>query len=281
LSGQSGGLKVNEPVPGGYDWTSIFHVLEDHGIPWGYYWQDVPFAPLFSGINIERVREFSISFFDHARNGTLPQVTFVEPNFQMNDDHPPRHPMMGQAFLASIYAALADSPLWKKLLFVITYDEHGGYFDHVSPPKTKDDRAAAGFDQLGFRVPTLVAGPYVKKGHVSSTVRDHSSVIAHICRMFNLPHLTARDAAANDLFDLLDTDRLAAGRPRKPAVLPAIEVDADSLPRFCFGGNEDLHRMVDTGVLERRWDRRDKMMDDVCAIGEALDRLNAGRLIKG
>src|SRR5262249_39760005 len=150
-------------------------------------------------------------FFDDAKNGKLPAVTFVDPNFGRNDDHPPCHPVFGQQFIASVYAALAASPLWNQLLFVVTYDENGGYFDHVAPPKAPDDRAREGFDQLGFRVPAVIAGPYVKSGHVSSTVRDHTSIIAHIRGMFNLPPLTARDAAANDLSDLLDEKRLAAG----------------------------------------------------------------------
>jgi phospholipase C len=281
LSGQSGGFKGNQVTGGGFGWKSIFHVLEEHSVPWVYLYQDLPFAPLFKDINVDRVRSFTLEFFDHAKNGTLPPVTFIEPNFSLNDDHPPHHPLLGQQFLASVYSALANSPLWENVLFVVTYDEHGGYFDHVSPPKTVDDRAADGFDQLGFRVPAIVAGPYVKQGYVSSLVRDHTSVLAHIRNMFNLPTLTMREAAAMDLSDLIDNERLAAGNPRKPAVLPAIEVDESTLPALCFGGEEDvdLHRAADAGVLDKRWDRRGFVRDDARAIGEALDKHGGGRFL--
>jgi len=276
LSGQSGGFKTNKLGSGGkFGWPSIFTQLENAGIDWKYYFQDLPFAPLFEDVNIDRVRLYNADFFRDAEEGTLSPITFVEPSFSLNDDHPPHHPILGQQFLATVYNALAQSPLWDNLLFVVTYDEHGGYYDHVAPPKTADDRASDGFDQLGFRVPTLVAGPYVKRDHVSSVVRDHTSVLAHISNMFDLPPLTARVAAANDLSELLDAGRLATRSPRPPAKLPAVEVDLQSIPQICFGGEEDvdLHRIADEGSLVSRWDRRHLIMDDAVALRDAMNRL--------
>ena len=113
-------------------------------------------------------------FFDLAQKGKLPSFTLIDPDYQASDDHPAHNIQRGQAFVASVYKALAESPAWSKTLLVITYDENGGFFDHVVPPKTTDDNAE--FAQLGFRVPAFVIGPTVKKGYVCKTVLEHSSV---------------------------------------------------------------------------------------------------------
>ena len=216
----------------------------------------------------------------------LPSVSFVEPAFTANDDHPPHHPMLGQAFLGSVYAALAASPQWDSCLLIVTYDEAGGLFDHVPPPRAVDDRAEQGFDQLGFRVPTVVAGPYVKRGHVSSVVRDHTSVLAHLDRMFGLEPLTARSAAAEDLGELIDEERLAAGDPAPPAALPAVEIDESMIDDACYRARRepahtDIERLADAGFFAPALDRRREVRDSLHAIGEALDRLNAGRIRRG
>src|SRR5262249_26126421 len=147
-----------------------------------------------------------------AAAGKLPPVTYIDPMFTANDDHPPHHPLLGQQLIAATYQALATSPHWERCLFVICYDEHGGFFGHVSPPSdAADERAADGFNQLGFRVPTLVIGPYVKQGYVSSVRRDHTSALRHIENVHGLAPLTMRDAAATDLSECLDEARLASG----------------------------------------------------------------------
>jgi phospholipase C len=284
-SGQSGGLSQNIlPEQGGINWPSIHHRLSDAGVSWAYYYQDLPFVPLFKGVEIEgTIRRVSSDFFDDAAAGRLPSVCFVEPAFTANDDHPPHHPMLGQAFLRAVYGALAGSPQWENCLFLVTYDEAGGFFDHVPPPRAVDDRAEAGFDQLGFRVPVVVAGPYVKQGYVSSVVRDHTSLIAHLDRMFGLEPLTARSAAAEDLGELLDMERLAAGDPAPPADLPAVEIDESMIDDACYGarrapGHTDIERLADAGFFAPALDRRGELRDSLHGIGEALDRLNAGRI---
>jgi len=286
LSGQSNG-RINNDFPdnGGFDWPTIFHVLDEASIEWAYYYQDLPFVPLWKGIETKgRVKRYFPEFFTDAENGTLPPVVFVEPDFSTNDDHPPHHPMLGQQFLASVYAALAASPQWKNILFTITYDEHGGFFDHVSPPTTADDRAVEGFDQLGFRVPTIALGPYVKQGHLSSVVRDHTSIIAHITEMFGLEPLTARSAAATDLSELLDLDRLERGEPLPPPELPAVEVDESMVRAAVLDRRSepvDIEIAADAGHIPAHLDGRSQRLETLYGIGDALDRLGAGRIRRG
>jgi hypothetical protein len=102
----------------------------------------------------------------------------------------------------------------------------------VPPPTTADDTLAKfgkpGFEQLGFRVPTMVIGPYVKQGNVSSVQYDHTSALRHLQNTFGLGGLTARMDAANDLADCLDIDRLARGEPAAPIELP--QFDSDDWP---------------------------------------------------
>jgi phospholipase C len=283
-SGQSGGRMNNAFQQA--DWPAIQHRLNDAGIPWAYYYVDLPFVALFRDLPAQGfIKQFTGNFFDDAAAGTLPPVTFVDPGFtdNGNDDHPPHHPIRGQAFLASIYAALAASPQWNNSLLVITYDEAGGFFDHVAPPLAADDRAEAGFDQLGFRVPTVVAGPYVKKGHVSSVVRDHASVLAHLGGMLGLEPLTARVAAAADLSELIDQDRLAALDPEPPGPMPAIEVDESTIEAECSGAKEltDIEKLANTGFFPPELDQRHRGRAMLYEIGDALEKLNAGRIRRG
>ncbi|HEY5948957.1 MAG TPA: alkaline phosphatase family protein [Kofleriaceae bacterium] len=226
---------------------TIYHRLRDANVEWAYYYGSLPvvsalanFAPPYSlpqDYIAERVRRFGDSevgigqFFKDAEAGVLPPVTYIDPYFYLNDDHPPSHPMLAQQLVAAIYTALAKSPQWKNCMFVVTYDEHGGFYDHVSPPTTDDDTlekfGVDGFKQLGFRVPALVMGPYAKTGYVSSTQYDHTSALKHLGNAFALEPLNPRMAAANDLTDCIDMDRLAAGDWAKPIDLPAISVQVD------------------------------------------------------
>jgi phospholipase C len=123
-----------------------------------------------------------------------------------------------------VYTALAMSPQWKNCMLVVTYDENGGFKDHVPPPKTADDYTATGFDQMGFRVPTIVAGPYVKESYVSSVTYDHTSAIKHIQNTFGLDPLSMRSEAANDLTDVIDMDRLAKGQWNPPVEIPDVNI---------------------------------------------------------
>lgn len=263
-AGTSAGYRTNEVGTNNdrpLDVDTIYHSLQKKGIDWRYYFGNLPVISIansrlaesrrFTNEYIQEcVKNFGDSqfgegrFFRDAAEGTLPPVTYIDPAFYVNDDHPPTHPMLAQALIASIYTALATSPQWKNCLFVVTYDEHGGFYDHVAPPNLPadaDDTAArfpldedgqmtAGpneFTQLGFRVPAMVIGPYVKQGYVSSVQYDHTSALKQLQNAFDLEPLTARMAAANDLSDCIDMERLAAGDWAEPVKLPQFEFDHD------------------------------------------------------
>jgi phospholipase C len=159
-------------------------------------------------------------FFDALDKGNLEQVVIIDPDFMANDDHPAHNIQLGQAFIAMIYKALAESQYWNKSLLLITYDEHGGFYDHVPPPKTADDLPE--FEQLGFRVPSLVVGPHVGRGCINSTQFDHSSFVATVTRKHGLSEMTTRSAAAEDLSKCINPDYI--DDPQPPADLPAVKI---------------------------------------------------------
>jgi phospholipase C len=256
-SAQSGGYMYNEFDPKPH-WPTIYDRLTAAGVSWGYYYYDLPFLALM-GVDPSKFYTFDQFLCVDAPMGKLPQVTFVDPGFAYNDDHPPHHPLLGQEFIGAVYTALAKSKQWDNSLMVVTYDEHGGFFDHVPPPTAPDERAADGFNQLGFRVPTIILGPYAKKNYVSSVVHDHTSVLKHIENMFGLAPLTMRDAAANDLSDAIDMDRLAAGVPDAPITLPTVTVDTSTFDPLCLMSDfkpSDIELAADRGVIPPELDRR-------------------------
>ncbi len=246
-TGTSFGLKDNTAVLDKFNSVpvpTIYHRLEEAGVDWAYYYGTLAVVSLLGnpgpyqldlGANdgTGRIRRFGDAklgagqFFKDAAAGTLPAVVYIDPGFGLNDDHPPVHPILGQELIASVYTALAKSPQWKNVMLVITYDENGGYFDHVAPPTTTDDTLAKygvdGFQQLGFRVPAMIAGPYIKQGYVSSVQLDHTSALKHLQNTFGLDSLTARVDAANDLSDAIDMERLAAGDWAEPAAIPMVD----------------------------------------------------------
>ena len=253
------------PVP------TIYNSLVDAKIDWAYYFGSLSILSLLGGAgpyqidlgpndgtgNIRRFGDYQGSdgqFFKDCAAGKLPPVVYIDPYFYLDDDHPPIHPINGQQLIGAIYTALAKSPQWKNCNLVITYDEHGGFFDHVAPPTIADDTAknfpsaVPGFDQCGFRVPPLVIGPYVKQNYVSSVVYDHTSAIKQIENTFGLPTLNSRTMAANDLSDCIDMERLAKGDWAPPITLPTIDLaDFPQDPVMCattesliaLGGGKD------------------------------------------
>jgi hypothetical protein len=129
--------------------------------------------------------------------------------------------------------ALRSSPQWPKTLFILTYDEHGGYYDHVPPPAAlapdsiqpvvnPGESTYDGYARYGFRVPAIVVGPYAKSNYVSSVVYDHTSILAFLERKWNLGAMTYRDANANDLTDFLDLQAMQAGQPTFPELPPLV-----------------------------------------------------------
>jgi phospholipase C len=150
-------------------------------------------------------------FYSDAAAGTLPNVSFVDPDLQSdlhNSYHPPADIRNAESFLAGIYKAVTTSPQWKSSLLVITFDEWGGFFDHVVPPVAPippGELTIGNTDGLrGFRIPTVLVSPFVKRKSISSRVYDHASVLRLIESRWNLQPLTNRDAEANNLMDEID-----------------------------------------------------------------------------
>lgn len=216
---------------------TIFNTLDKFNISWTNYVSDFPLGAspelfVISDNLTEAVNHKLLpDFFADAQAGTLPQFTFLEPNYTHSSQENPQNVVFGDAFISDIVHALGSSPQWNKTLFVINYDEHGGYFDHVPPPPAlaPDDILPTnplepifeGYRRYGMRVPLMVISPYAKVDFVSHKVYDHTSVLALLQKKFNLPALTFRDANANDLTDFIDFEALEAQKPNFP-VLPPI-----------------------------------------------------------
>ncbi|HEY4244833.1 MAG TPA: alkaline phosphatase family protein [Kofleriaceae bacterium] len=248
-TGQSDGLITNE-LPtgsGGINWPSVYHRLQAKGIDWKYYYGSLAVVSLITDLDIVGKTVPFARFMQDCAAGTLPPVSYIDPAFYNNDDHPPIHPINGQELIATVYKALAQSPQWKNVMLVITYDENGGFFDHVSPPTTADDRSDMGFGQLGFRVPAIVAGPYIKEGYISSVQYDHTSALKHLQDTFDLDPLTARVSAANNLNDFIDMDRLAAKDWKPPIDLPDVDLSQWPMGDSCHYTGSDPRMMPGMG----------------------------------
>lgn len=188
-------------------------------------------------------------FFTDAAAGTLPSFVVIDPQFfgaGANDDHPDNDIRLGQALIGSVVAALAASPQWNKCLFVLTYDEHGGFYDHVPPPVAVDDQAD--FGRMGFRVPSIVIGPTVRRRAAVNTVFDHTSVISTVKIRHGLPGLTARSQNASPLSPCIDPSFVE--NPQPPPTLPTVVIPRAELEqRLARGGvRPDQHPELQAAV---------------------------------
>ena len=219
----------------GFTEMNIWKALSAAGVDWGYYYSDLPILGLMADTWDDSRVGMVEDFYAKAEAGTLPPVVWLDPAFSYNDNHPPHHPGLGELFLASIYEALAASPQWERCLLILTYDEHGGFFDHVAPGTCQDDHAKDGFDQLGFRVPTLLIGPWVKQGAIS-TPFDHTSWLKMVCETHGIDPWNTRLKWATSLAEGIDQDRLARNEPLPPVALPAFDFDPETVGEECFYG---------------------------------------------
>jgi phospholipase C len=214
------------------------------GVPW----YSVAFpSKSFSG-NDAMTPEPMDGFFRDAASGNLPSFSLVDPDFEVNDGHPPHDLALAEAFLSSVHRALVNGPAWARTMLVITFDEHGGFYDHVPPPTTAD--ANADFRQLGFRVPTIVAGPMVHAGRVVSTPLEHVSVASTLATRFGIRSLNARMDAAADLSSCVDP-ALAGVVPASTsaALLPTVDL-AGALARggaLHHTSQPEMHRLARRG----------------------------------
>ncbi len=268
------GQQSNLPVVG---FTSIWDRLADAGVSGTNYYHDVPwavggYAKLTGNAPIE-------DFFFHALTGKLPAFSLIDPQFfggGANDDHPDHDVRLGQALIASVVNVLGQSPLWSKCLLVITYDEHGGFFDHVPPPTTIDDDPD--FRQLGFRVPAIAIGPGVRRGCAVDTVFEHSSVAATLTRRFGLAPLNDRAAAAADLAAVLDPRRV--GDPAPPLVLPPVPLSRRAVAdRRATAAHHELAQAIAARPLPPGLDRRGESDAVTARVLDWAERLGAIRWV--
>jgi phospholipase C len=159
-----------------------------------------------------RSRPSAGPFLRRRGPGSLPNLAIIDPDFEANDATRRTIWRLCEAFVASVYRAMAESPQWSRSLLVINFDEHGGFYDHVAPPQTDDPDAE--FRQLGFRVPAIVVGPTVWRGRVVSTPFEHVSIAATLKTRFGIASLGRRMDAANDLSSCLDRRRSRDPRRR-------------------------------------------------------------------
>jgi len=210
--------------------TAIFDRVRGAGQTTAYYHHGEPMTGLFQSKKYDDITFPIDRFWEDARRGMLPNVVFVDPNYTdaaeddgtSNDYHHKGSVLVAEEFVARVYNALKDGPQWGRMVFVLNFDEHGGFFDHVPPPECQDDTVLPGagphpnLKRLGFRVPAIAMGPFAPKKIETAGPYEHCSILKMIEWRWNLQPLTLRDASAKNLADALGC------RSRRDAVtLPA------------------------------------------------------------
>lgn len=215
----------------GYPQKTIFESLDEDGYSFGIYFQYPPSTLFYRNLRklkyITKFHQYDLSFKKHCEEGKLPNYVVVEQRyFDMkilpgNDDHPSHDVFEGQKLVKEVYESLRSSPQWNEILFIITYDEHGGFYDHVPTPVTgvPSPDGILGpepfnfrFDRLGVRVPAIFISPWIHRGTVlhgpsgpyPTSEFEHSSIPATVKKIFNLKEfLTKRDAWAGTFETLI------------------------------------------------------------------------------
>ncbi|KAJ8430444.1 hypothetical protein Cgig2_025871 [Carnegiea gigantea] len=225
-SATSHGLSSNDSkkLTAGMPQKTIFDSLDEAGLSFGIYYQFPPATLYYRNLRklkyVTKFHPFGLEFKRHCKEGKLPNYVVIEQRyldlklFPGNDDHPSHDVSEGQRFIKEVYEALRSSPQWNEMLFIIIYDEHGGFFDHVPTPVegvpspdglTGPPPYNFKFDRLGVRVPAIFISPWIEPGTVLHTPSgpqptsqyEHSSIPATVKKIFNLKSfLTNRDAWA-------------------------------------------------------------------------------------
>lgn len=234
---------------------TIFELLDENNITWKDYVVDPTPTLLqgsafdmfaYSGSHSQNVVPISQYMTDVA-NGTLPSVAIIDPGYSngldehgaADDSAPGGSVQVGSQYVSTLINALMTSTSWKDSVFILTYDEFGGFYDHVPPqPMPPPDNftpsdlqpgdicvsstspATCHFDYTGYRVPVIVVSPFTKKNYVSHTVADYTAVLKLIETRFNLPSLTARDAAQPDMTEFFDFVNVPWATPPTPPAQP-------------------------------------------------------------
>ena len=214
---------------------TIYQRLQQAARQWCIYHDGLPQSAGISSLRGEFINPLTErfgdmdDFYEDVKNGNLSDYNFIEPRYDTgnnyldgNSMHPLNDIRKGDQLVKDVYEALRTSNYWAETMLVITFDEHGGFFDHQSPPPATppgDEQTYANpnytfrFDRFGIRVPGIVVSPYTSKGKVigsdpndRSTIFDHTSVLLTVEQLFGLQPLTERDKAANSLAVALDLD---------------------------------------------------------------------------
>jgi phospholipase C len=248
----SGGLTDSpgtDQIVAGYSFKNdtIYHSLAKCGKDWRIYHDGLPQTAGIDSLRLAYVDPFTKHFRSYShfaqdvKDQILPEYTFIEPRyggffdtdfFKGNSMHPKDDVNEGDALVKDVYEILRNSNYWQDTMLIITFDEHGGFFDHVPPPPavpTGDDDKYANknndfdFDLYGIRVPAIVISAYTSRGTIIgkdakdvTTMFDHTSILATVARRFNLAPLTSRDQTANTLEVALN---LNSTRDDAPTVL--------------------------------------------------------------
>ena len=245
----SGLTSVSSLVFNGYRFANgtIYDRLDQAGLPWRVYHGDAfPQVLAISGMSLNiprgRFKDFADFPADVQSADYAPVYTFIEPNYGHtithggdftcgNSQHPKDDVTRGDALLKTIYETIRNSPLWESSALIITYDEHGGFYDHVFPPSavppgdaitnTGNNHHNFDFALLGVRVPAIIVSPFVPRGTIDHTLYDHTSILATLEQLFNLSPLTNRDRDANTLSHLFSLENPRTAATDAPSSLPA------------------------------------------------------------
>jgi phospholipase C len=228
---------------------TIFNRLLEHSISWLNYVEPTNGALAGSPLIVPEFahtpqctdRMVPITrFFSDAAQGRLPAFSFLDPNYEVDSEENTQDIQAGERFIARVVNAITRSRQWRSIALFITWDEHGGYYDHVPPPAAIAPDSIApittpaaltdptqplqpgGYDRYGFRVPMFVVSPWARANYVSRVVQDHTSILAFIERKWNLPALSYRDANAHPLTDYFDFSHPAFAKPPKLASPPTM-----------------------------------------------------------
>jgi phospholipase C len=249
LSGTSFGMTENDPIPAARlpaDDFILFNGLERAGVTWRIYHDSLPFVwgpygAWGTSAPVRRnIRDFS-RFFAELESGDVADVTYIDPTWDFSagveatDEHPHANVQQGQAWVREIVTRIMASPIWQDSAIILTYDEWGGFYDHVAPPEAcspgdfpPDADPSGDFDRLGFRVPLVVVSPWSRPGYVSDRVTDLSSITRLIETRYLLPAMSGRDANAWPLLDMFDFTTRSFETPPdlEEAVVDSARMDA-------------------------------------------------------
>jgi phospholipase C len=213
------------------DLPTIFDRLAAKKVSAGYYYGNFSFLLLYQ--KHQEISHKHATFFRQCKTGTLPAFSYVDPNYTFhdsgpssgnegNDDHPHADIRAGEYFMSRIYNAVTKSPAWPRTLLIFTFDEWGGFFDHVSPPAANDVKPE--YEQRGFRIPCVLVSPFARRGRVAHGTYDHTSVLKLLEWRFALEPLSMRDAQAANLAAALDFSHRNLAAPR--IAVPRLDVGA-------------------------------------------------------